>query len=234
MRLAKFSRKISWSSVGLAKGRTTASRNRRARQNNGQGRRRESKRVPLKISAESVFSRSPAPHKTEITKLSTYPANAKTYPPSRCRHACHFGKTATVWELADMLRRAPIHTPLEFLDRILREGEQPLQILAPSPGAIDKLMEASELGSISNPYQATRASRWLRRRPWLQSRAPANSPNRAFLAGLKPPKGRRPSQRRRRFPRTILESSRDLTARIPAPSHARPRQKQNGGSRSAV
>jgi len=95
--------------------------------------------------------------KTEITKLSTYAGDRKLIRRHDVATLVISEKTATVWELADMLASRQSRRALEFLDRILREGEQPLQILGALTWSYRKLMEASELGSISNPYQATRA-----------------------------------------------------------------------------
>ncbi len=95
--------------------------------------------------------------KTEIAKLFTYAGDRKLIRRHDVATLVISEKTATVWELADMLAARQSKRALEFLDRILREGEQPLQILGALTWSYRKLMEASELGSISNPYQATRA-----------------------------------------------------------------------------
>ena len=94
-------------------------------------------------------------------------------------------KTATVWELADMLATRQSKRALDFLDRILREGEEPLQILGALTWMYRKLMEASEVRGASNGWQAARA---LGMRPEqaelaLQSARKISKPR--LLAGLK-------------------------------------------------
>jgi len=123
--------------------------------------------------------------KTEIAKLSTYAGERKFI-------SCHdvatlviSEKTATVWELADMLATRQSKRALEFLDRILREGEQPLQILGALTWSYRKLMEASELRGVNNGYQAARALSMnpLQAELALQSARKISEPR--LLAGLK-------------------------------------------------
>ena len=95
--------------------------------------------------------------KTEITKLSTYAGDKKFISRHDVATLVISEKTATVWELADLLATRQSKRALEFLDRILREGEQPLQILGALTWSYRKLMEASELRGVSNGYQAARA-----------------------------------------------------------------------------
>jgi len=95
--------------------------------------------------------------KTEIVKLATYAGQRKLIRRQDVAAMVISEKTATVWELADMLATRQSKRALDFLDRILREGEEPLQILGGLTWSYRKLMEASEVSSISNPYQAARA-----------------------------------------------------------------------------
>ncbi len=95
--------------------------------------------------------------KTEIAKLSTYAGERKRITRHDIATLVISEKTATVWELADLLATRQSKRALEFLDRILREGEQPLQILGALAWSYRKLMEASELHGVNNGYQAARA-----------------------------------------------------------------------------
>jgi len=95
--------------------------------------------------------------KTEITKLSTF-VGAKKF------ITCHdvatlviSEKTATVWDLVDLIASRQPKRALEFLDRVLREGEQPLQILGALTWMYRKVMEASEVRGVTQPWQAARA-----------------------------------------------------------------------------
>jgi DNA polymerase III subunit delta len=122
--------------------------------------------------------------KTEIAKLSTYVGGKKLITRHDVATLVISEKTATVWELADMLATRQSKRALDFLDRILREGEQPLQILGALTWMYRKLMEASEVRA-ANGWQAARA---LGMRPEqaevaLQSARKISKPR--LLAGLK-------------------------------------------------
>ncbi len=123
--------------------------------------------------------------KTEITKLSTYAGERKLIRRNDVATLVISEKTATVWELADMLAARQSKRALEFLDRILREGEQPLQILGALTWSYRKLMEASELGSISNPYQATRALAMAPEKAMAAVQSARKFSKPRLLAGLK-------------------------------------------------
>ncbi len=95
--------------------------------------------------------------KTEIDKLATYAAGKKAIGRADVSALVISEKTATVWELADMLAARQPKKALEFLDRLLREGEEPLQMLGAMAWMYRKLIEASEVKGVSNGYQAARA-----------------------------------------------------------------------------
>jgi DNA polymerase III subunit delta len=62
-----------------------------------------------------------------------------------------------VWELADMLASRQPKMALEFLDRLLRDGEEPLPMLGAMAWMYRKLVEASEIKGAVNGWQAARA-----------------------------------------------------------------------------
>jgi DNA polymerase-3 subunit delta len=95
--------------------------------------------------------------RTEITKLATYAGARKLITRRDVAMLVISEKTATVWELADMLAARQSKQALDFLDRILREGEQPIQILGALTWMYRKLMEASEVQGVSQPWQAAKA-----------------------------------------------------------------------------
>jgi DNA polymerase III delta subunit len=66
-------------------------------------------------------------------------------------------KTTTVWELADMLASRQSKKAQEFLDRLLRDGEAPLEMLGAITWMYRKVMEASELKGVTNGWQAARS-----------------------------------------------------------------------------
>jgi DNA polymerase-3 subunit delta len=95
--------------------------------------------------------------KTEIEKLATYAAEKKVIGRADVRALVISEKTATVWELADMLASRQSKNAMEFLDRLLRDGEQPLQMLGAMAWMYRKLIEASEVKGVTNGWQAARA-----------------------------------------------------------------------------
>jgi DNA polymerase-3 subunit delta len=65
-------------------------------------------------------------------------------------------KTTTVWELADLLASRQSKKALEFLNRLLRNGEEPLSMLGAITWMYRKLIEASEVKGVTNGWQAAR------------------------------------------------------------------------------
>src|SRR2546425_10122394 len=95
--------------------------------------------------------------KTEIEKLATYAAEKKAIGRADVSALVISEKTTTVWELADMLAARQPKKALEFLDRLLRDGEEPLSILGAMAWMYRKLIEASEVKGATNGWQAARA-----------------------------------------------------------------------------
>jgi DNA polymerase III subunit delta len=94
---------------------------------------------------------------TEIQKLATYVGDRKIVKRQDVVALVISEKTTTVWELVDMLASRQQSKALEFLDRLLRDGEEPLQMLGALTWMYRKLIEASEVRGVSNGYQAARA-----------------------------------------------------------------------------
>jgi DNA polymerase-3 subunit delta len=94
---------------------------------------------------------------TEIKKLATYVGDRKLIRPQDVGALVISEKTTTVWELADLLASRQTKKALEFLERLLRDGEEPLQMLGALTWMYRKLIEASEVRGVSNGYQAARA-----------------------------------------------------------------------------
>ena len=95
--------------------------------------------------------------KTEIDKLATYAAEKKIIARADVTALVISEKTTTVWELADLLASRQPKKALEFLDRLLRDGEEPLQMLGAMAWMYRKLIEASEVRGVTNGWQAARA-----------------------------------------------------------------------------
>jgi DNA polymerase III subunit delta len=94
--------------------------------------------------------------KTEIEKLSTFAAQTRLICRADVAAMVFSEKTATIWEVADLLATRQPKKALEFLDRLLREGEEPLQMLGAMAWMYRKLIEASELKGVANSWQAAR------------------------------------------------------------------------------
>ena len=95
--------------------------------------------------------------KTEIDKLATHAVERKLIRRADVNALVVSEKTTTVWELADLLASSQGKKALEFLDRLLREGEEPLQMLGAITWMYRKLIEASEVKGVANGWQVARA-----------------------------------------------------------------------------
>jgi len=95
--------------------------------------------------------------KTEIEKLATHAGSRKLITRRDVAAMVISEKTATVWELTDFLASRNSKMALEFLDRLLRDGEEPVRMLGAITWMYRKLIEASELKGVTNGYQAARS-----------------------------------------------------------------------------
>jgi DNA polymerase-3 subunit delta len=95
--------------------------------------------------------------KTEIDKLGTFAGNRKLIRREDVSLMVISGRAATVWEMAEMLASRQPKRALDFLDRLLRDGEEPLQMLGAMSWMYRKLVEASEVKGAVNGWQAARA-----------------------------------------------------------------------------
>ena len=110
--------------------------------------------------------------KTEIEKLSTYAGERKVIRRQDVSLMVISERAATVWEMADMISERQTSRAIDFLDRLLREGEEPIYILGGMTWAYRKLVEASEVKGAVNGWQAARA---LQMNPVQAERAVRNA-----------------------------------------------------------
>src|SRR6266576_1332357 len=122
--------------------------------------------------------------RTEIGKLATFAAGRKQIRREDVRALVVSEKTTTVWELADMLASRQGKKALEFLDRLLREGEEPLQMLGAMTWMYRKLIEASELRGVTNGWGAARALAMRPEQAQLALESARKIPKARLLAGL--------------------------------------------------
>jgi len=122
--------------------------------------------------------------KTEIEKLSTYVDTKKLITRTDVSTMVISEKTTTVWELADLLAARKSAKALEFLDRLLRDGEEPLGMVGAMAWMYRKLIEASEVKGVANGWQAARALGMRPEQAELALQASRKIPKAQLLSGL--------------------------------------------------
>jgi DNA polymerase-3 subunit delta len=121
---------------------------------------------------------------SELNKLATYAGDRKLIRRQDVSTLVVSEKTTTVWKLADLLASRQQKTALEFLDRLLRDGEEPLQMLGALTWMYRKLIEASELKGVSNGWQAARALSMRPEQAEVALEAARRIPKARLLEGL--------------------------------------------------
>jgi DNA polymerase III subunit delta len=92
-----------------------------------------------------------------VDKLATYAGERKRVRREDVVALVISEKTTTIWEVADLLATREPKKALEFLERLLREGEEPPMMVGAMAWMYRKLIEASELRGATNGWQAARA-----------------------------------------------------------------------------
>ncbi len=95
--------------------------------------------------------------KTEVDKLTTFAAEGKVVRREDVSTLVISEKTTTIWEVADLLASRQPKKALEFIERLLREGEEPVSMIGGMAWMYRKLIEASEIRGATNGWQAARA-----------------------------------------------------------------------------
>ena len=104
--------------------------------------------------ADSLNS-SPARMRVELEKLASY-ARGRRITAADIEELVVAARKNTVWRLADMLANRERNAAFQFLDNLLREGEQPAGIVGALAWRYRKLVEARDLSPQTNKYQAAR------------------------------------------------------------------------------
>jgi DNA polymerase III subunit delta len=123
--------------------------------------------------------------KTEIDKLATFAGEKKFVSRNDVSAMVISEKTTTVWELADLLAARNSAKALEFLNRLLRDGEEPLPMIGAMAWMYRKLIEASEVRGVSNGWQAARVLGMRPEQAELALQASRKIPKAQLLAGLR-------------------------------------------------
>ena len=93
-------------------------------------------------------------------------------------------KTADVWELADLLASRQRAKSMEFLDRLLRDGEEPVGMVGAMTWMYRKLIEAGEIKGAMNGWQAARTLGMRPEQAEVALRAARKSSRAELLLGL--------------------------------------------------
>jgi len=122
--------------------------------------------------------------KTEVDKLAAYSADRKVVRRAEVAELVISEKSATIWEVADFLAARQPKKALEFFERLLREGEEPVQMLGAMAWMYRKLIEASEVRGVTNGWQAARALGMNPQQAELAMQSARKIPRDKLLQGL--------------------------------------------------
>ena len=112
-------------------------------------------RAAASLLAESL-NFEPARIHMEIDKLAAYAHERGRITTADVEALVKAARKNTVWQLADMLAVKQRAKALEFLDNLLREGEEPIRLVGALAFRYRKLVEARGLPRTMNGYQAAR------------------------------------------------------------------------------
>jgi DNA polymerase-3 subunit delta len=123
--------------------------------------------------------------KTEIEKLAAYLGDRKIIKREDVSLMVSSGKATTVWELADLLASRQAKQALDFLDRLMRDGEEPIAMVGAMTWMYRKLIEACEIKGAMNGWQAARTLGMRPEQAELALRAARKSSKAQLLCGLR-------------------------------------------------
>ena len=123
--------------------------------------------------------------KNEIEKLSAFVGDRRMIRRQDVAAMVISERAATVWEMADFIAASQGNRALDFLERLLRDGEEPLQLLGGMAWMYRKLVEASEVKGAVNGWQAARALQMRPEQAELAVRNARKISKPRLLAGLR-------------------------------------------------
>lgn len=121
---------------------------------------------------------------TELRKIATYVGERRKIAVADVETLVVAAKKYSVWQLADMLAARDRARALEFLDSLLREGEQPAGLVGAMAWMYRKLIEALELSPHTAGWQAARQLGMRGEAAELALRQARRIPRPQLLAGL--------------------------------------------------
>jgi DNA polymerase-3 subunit delta len=104
-----------------------------------------------------ILNSEPSRMRMEIEKLATYVEKGQRITSAEVEGLVVAARKNTVWQLADMLAGRRRDAALEFLDNLLREGEEPIGLVGGITWMYRKLIEARDLPAGTSGFQAARA-----------------------------------------------------------------------------
>jgi DNA polymerase-3 subunit delta len=103
-----------------------------------------------------ILNSEPARMQLEIQKLASYVQGPGRITAADVEELVVAARKNTVWQLADMLATRRRDAALEFLDNLLREGEEPIGLVGVLAWMYRKLIEARDLPAHTSGFQAAR------------------------------------------------------------------------------
>jgi DNA polymerase-3 subunit delta len=103
-----------------------------------------------------ITNREPALMRMELQKLSLFVQGRGKITTAAVKELVPNARKNTVWELADMIATRRRDHALQFLDNLLREGEEPVALVGVLSWMYRKLIEARDLPATMRGFQAAR------------------------------------------------------------------------------
>jgi DNA polymerase III subunit delta len=103
-----------------------------------------------------ITNREPALMRMELQKLALYVQGRGKITTAAVKELVPNARKNTVWELADMIATRRRDHALQFLDNLLREGEEPVALVGVLSWMYRKLIEARDLPATMRGFQAAR------------------------------------------------------------------------------
>ena len=103
-----------------------------------------------------ILNSEPARIQLEMQKLASYVQSRGRITTADVEELVVAARQNTVWQLADMLATRRRDAALEFLDNLLREGEEPIGLVGVLAWMYRKLIEARDLPAHTSGFQAAR------------------------------------------------------------------------------
>ncbi len=103
-----------------------------------------------------ILNSEPARMQLEIQKLASYVQGRGRITTADVEELVVAARKNTVWQLAEMLATRRRDAALDFLDNLLREGEEPIGLVGVLAWMYRKLIEARELPAGTSGFQAAR------------------------------------------------------------------------------